>query len=72
LDLQLAHDTPLLLYCAKDSSPEQVQLVEMVRPPLDGNGILKLVFAILSAVAEAERDRIRERVRDVKRESARP
>src|SRR3954463_3251287 len=31
-----------------------------------GNGISKLVFTILSAVAEAERDRIRERVRDVK------
>jgi DNA invertase Pin-like site-specific DNA recombinase len=33
-----------------------------------GNGIAKLVFTILSAVAEAERDRIRERVRDVKRD----
>jgi len=33
-----------------------------------GNGISKLVFTILSAVAEAERDRIRERVRDVKRD----
>lgn len=31
-----------------------------------GNGISKLVFTILSAVAEAERDRIRERVREVK------
>lgn len=31
-----------------------------------GNGIAKLVFTILSAVAEAERDRIRERIRDVK------
>jgi DNA invertase Pin-like site-specific DNA recombinase len=31
-----------------------------------GNGISKLVFTILSAVAEAERDRIRERVADVK------
>lgn len=31
-----------------------------------GNGISKLVFTILSAVAEAERDRIRERFRDVK------
>lgn len=29
-----------------------------------GNGISKLVFTILSAVAEAERDRIRERIRD--------
>ena len=27
-----------------------------------GNGISKLVFTILSAVAEAERDRIRERI----------
>ena len=27
-----------------------------------GNGIAKLVFTILSAVAEAERDRIRERI----------
>jgi putative DNA-invertase from lambdoid prophage Rac len=33
-----------------------------------GNGISKLVFAILSAVAEAERDRIRERVTEVKRD----
>lgn len=31
-----------------------------------GNGISKLVFTILSAVAEAERDRIRERVQTVK------
>jgi DNA invertase Pin-like site-specific DNA recombinase len=31
-----------------------------------GNGIAKLVFTILNAVAEAERDRIRERIRDVK------
>jgi putative DNA-invertase from lambdoid prophage Rac len=31
-----------------------------------GNGISKLVFTILSAVAEAERDRIRERIGDVK------
>lgn len=31
-----------------------------------GNGISKLVFTILSAVAEAERDRIRERIRDVR------
>lgn len=31
-----------------------------------GDGISKLVFTILSAVAEAERDRIRERIRDVK------
>jgi len=33
-----------------------------------GNGISKLVFTILSAVAEAERDRIRERITDVKRD----
>lgn len=31
-----------------------------------GNGISKLVFTILSAVAEAERDRIRERIRETK------
>lgn len=31
-----------------------------------GNGISKLVFTILSAVAEAERDRIRERITDQK------
>jgi DNA invertase Pin-like site-specific DNA recombinase len=31
-----------------------------------GNGIAKLVFTILSAVAEAERDRIRERIAVVK------
>jgi DNA invertase Pin-like site-specific DNA recombinase len=34
-----------------------------------GNGISKLVFTILSAVAEAERDRIRERITQVKRGS---
>ena len=33
-----------------------------------GNGISKLVFTILSAVAEAERDRIKERIRDMKRD----
>lgn len=32
------------------------------------NGISKLVFTVLSAVAEAERDRIRERVRDIKKD----
>lgn len=32
------------------------------------NGISKLVFTVLSAVAEAERDRIRERVKDIKRD----
>jgi DNA invertase Pin-like site-specific DNA recombinase len=31
-----------------------------------GNGISKLVFTILAAVAESERDRIRERVADIK------
>jgi DNA invertase Pin-like site-specific DNA recombinase len=31
-----------------------------------GNGVAKLVFTILSAVAEAERDRIRERISTVK------
>jgi DNA invertase Pin-like site-specific DNA recombinase len=35
-----------------------------------GNGISKLLFTILSAVAENERDRIRERIRDVKRHLA--
>lgn len=35
-----------------------------------GNGISKLVFTILSAVAEAERDRIRERIAEVKRDQA--
>jgi DNA invertase Pin-like site-specific DNA recombinase len=35
------------------------------------NGISKLVFTILSAVAEAERDRIRERITDVKRDQKR-
>jgi putative DNA-invertase from lambdoid prophage Rac len=35
-----------------------------------GNGISKLVFTILSAVAENERDRIRERVREAKRHRA--
>jgi putative DNA-invertase from lambdoid prophage Rac len=33
-----------------------------------GNGIAKLVFTILSAVAEAERDRTREHIIDVKRD----
>src|SRR5260221_49937 len=35
-----------------------------------GNGISKLVFTILSAVAENERGRVRERVRDAKRHRA--
>jgi putative DNA-invertase from lambdoid prophage Rac len=35
-----------------------------------GNGIGKLTFTILAAVAENERDRIRERIRDVKRHLA--
>ena len=29
-----------------------------------GNGVSKMVFTILAAVAEGERDRIRERIRD--------
>jgi putative DNA-invertase from lambdoid prophage Rac len=33
-----------------------------------GKGFSKLVFTILSAVAKAERDRIRERIRDVKKD----
>ena len=36
-----------------------------------GNGILKLVFTILSAVAQAEHDRIRDRIRDVKADQRR-
>ena len=35
---------------------------------MTGDGISKLVFTILSAVAEAERERIRDRVREVKRD----
>jgi putative DNA-invertase from lambdoid prophage Rac len=35
---------------------------------VSSNGISKLVFTILSAVAEAERDRVRERVAEVKRD----
>jgi putative DNA-invertase from lambdoid prophage Rac len=35
-----------------------------------GNGVSKLVFTSLSVVAENERDRIRERVRDAKRHRA--
>ena len=34
-----------------------------------GNGISKMFFTILAAVAEGERDRIRERIRDAKRHS---
>ncbi|EHP94207.1 recombinase family protein [Methylorubrum extorquens] len=33
-----------------------------------GNGIARLVFTILAAVAEAERDKVRERVTDIKRD----
>jgi DNA invertase Pin-like site-specific DNA recombinase len=36
-----------------------------------GNGVSKLVFTILSAVAEAERDRTRERIAEVKRDQKR-
>ena len=35
-----------------------------------GNGISKMVFTILAAVAEGERDRVRERIRDAKRHLA--
>src|SRR6516165_7383405 len=35
-----------------------------------GNGISQMVFTILAAVAEGERDRIRERIRDAKRHLA--
>jgi DNA invertase Pin-like site-specific DNA recombinase len=35
---------------------------------ITGNGISKLVFTILAAVAEAERDRIRERITAVKQD----
>ena len=35
-----------------------------------GNGISKMVFTILAAVAEGERDRIRERIRDARRHLA--
>jgi putative DNA-invertase from lambdoid prophage Rac len=35
-----------------------------------GNGISKMVFTILAAVAEGERDRLRERIRDGKRQRA--
>ena len=35
-----------------------------------GNGISKMVFTILAAVAEGERDRLRERIRDAKRHLA--
>ena len=34
------------------------------------NGMSKMIFTILAAVAEGERDRIRERIRDVKRSKA--
>ena len=37
---------------------------------MTGNGISKMVFTILAAVAEGERDRIRERIRDAKRHLA--
>jgi DNA invertase Pin-like site-specific DNA recombinase len=32
-----------------------------------GNGVLKMVFTILAAVAEGEHDRLRERIRDAER-----
>jgi putative DNA-invertase from lambdoid prophage Rac len=35
-----------------------------------GNGISKMVFTVLAAVAEGERDRIRERIRDARRHLA--
>ena len=35
-----------------------------------GNGVSKMVFTILAAVAEGERDRLRERIRDAKRHLA--
>ena len=35
---------------------------------MTGNGVSKLIFTILSAVAEAERDRTRERIAEVKQD----
>jgi DNA invertase Pin-like site-specific DNA recombinase len=49
-----------------------LKLLSALRPcGVTGNGVSKLVFTILSAVAEAERDRTRERVAEVKRDQRR-
>ena len=46
-------------------------LLDLGPDPVTGNGISKLVFTILSAVAEAERDRIKSRVTETKAEQRR-
>jgi hypothetical protein len=55
---------PLAKLKTRNVSPHMIDLGGDVT----GNGISKLVFTILSAVAEAERDRIRERVAQVKQD----
>ena len=65
-------DVPLGPRCARHArQPEAGRIVlHMIDLGGDttGNGMSKLVFTILSAVAEAERDRIRERIAEVKRD----
>jgi putative DNA-invertase from lambdoid prophage Rac len=49
----------------------KLYFLDLGNDPVTGNGISKLVFNILTAVAEAERDRIRERVTEVKADQKR-
>ena len=59
-----AHDALTVLADLKDAGIS-LHMIDL-GGDVTGNGISKLVFTILSAVAEAERDRIRERVSTVK------
>jgi putative DNA-invertase from lambdoid prophage Rac len=43
-------------------------MLDLGNDDVTGNGVSRLVFTILSAVAEAERDRTRERITEVKRD----
>jgi putative DNA-invertase from lambdoid prophage Rac len=59
-----AHDALTVLAKLKDDNIS-LHMIDL-GGDVTGNGISKLVFTILSAVAEAERDRIRERISTVK------
>ena len=43
-----------------------LHLIDLGGSAVIANGVSKMVFTILAAVAEGERDRIRERIRDAK------
>lgn len=60
-----AHDALRICSILKEERGVHLHFIDL-GGDVTGNGISRLVFTILSAVAEAERDRTRERIRDVK------